>query len=130
MQDAYPGQSECESGGLAHILSRVSRHLDAMAGQVFSLEEAVGRSLPEASNTENSIIRELQTLDLLRQSLEDLALLAHHLHLHSEHLGGDLLPVSQIGQKLRLDSTRTLLHGQTTFSFEREDETLGDLDLF
>ncbi|MDW4496485.1 hypothetical protein R5H30_00710 [Sulfitobacter sp. D35] len=122
--DSVAGQAR-----LATVLSRVSRHLDGMAGQIFSLEEAVSRGMPGRA-ADHAAIRELQTLDFLRQSLEDLALLAHQLHLHADTSNVEDLPVLKIARALKLDSTRTLLDCAAGLPVVDDRATVGDLDLF
>lgn len=90
------------------VLDRLSNHLDMLAGKVLATEEAVGKALQgDKAPLENAVGR-LQTLDFLRQSLEDCAMLSLML---ATHKNGDNSAVSieQLEQRLKLEATKNLL---------------------
>ena len=114
---------------LAGVLKQISAHLDTLAANVFSIEEAVAETVSNARTTTRGSISDLQKLDFLRQSLEDTALLLHLLS-HQQHMSGTALgEVCCIASKLKLNTTQALL----SFSSEQatqKAEVSGDLDLF
>ncbi|WP_299508482.1 hypothetical protein [uncultured Roseobacter sp.] len=111
------------------ILKRVSAYLDKLAGQVFDLEETIGHAVREGKASDPQTITKLQTLDFLRQSLEDLALMTLLLGSSEKAklASGDL---QKVGEKLKLQATQTLLDGYQHHSFGEKSDAFGDLDLF
>ncbi|TMM54669.1 hypothetical protein [Sulfitobacter sabulilitoris] len=105
---------------ISPVLARVSAHLDDLAGQVQSVETTVGSLMitPDAQ-----AISQLQTLDYLRQSLEDLARLVGFLG----QPDADAAPQRAICAHLRLTSTKLLLQLGTE---DTDTTTSGDFDLF
>ncbi|WP_298912251.1 hypothetical protein [uncultured Roseobacter sp.] len=111
------------------IVGRLSSYLDKLAGQVFDIEEAIGQTLSNNSVSNKNAITDLQALDFLRQSLEDLALMT----LLLSDCGKCSVSASMlgaIGDKLKLRTTRLLLDGHEPNQFGHDQESLGDLDLF
>lgn len=113
-----------DSVTFSFVLDRLSGQLDVLAARVHETEEAVGKAL-QAGGTEASVlVARLQTLDYLRQSLEDCALLALLLA-KIKHAEETDINVEQITKKLRLESTRDLL------SQHRDaGHATGDIQLF
>ena len=59
-------------------LGNLSQHLDALSGKIFTIEEVLGTDLFSNSSDQTTVpITTLQSLDFVRQSLEDCALLTH-----------------------------------------------------
>ena len=105
------------------ILARMSDRLDALADDIHQIEQTIGGDIDGTQAKSFQVIRRLQRLDLVRQSLEDLALLSLTL---SRDPGADL-DCGTIS-KLRLDVTRTLLRPDT--ATRSSAVTVGDVDLF
>lgn len=111
------------------ILNRVAEYLDKLSGQVFDIEGTVSRTISVNGISDDSAIKNLQSLDYLRQSLEDLALLA--VTLGDSKIG----PLSDdviegVKQKLKLKSTRTLLDEVPLCKTRDTDFRCGEFDLF
>lgn len=114
------------------LMERMSDHLDLLASKVFDIEEALGKAIQEPARGQHEIetITRLQSLDFLRQSLEDLALLSCSMSKHASTLSTRDLPVGTFKDVLRLESTKKILFG-TDLSDERlQTKEGGDLDLF
>jgi len=121
----------CSEGEtLGKILARVSGHLDALAAQVFTIEQAVGATVLRSGNTSGATITEIQGLDFLRQSLEDMALLMHLLNKREKALNSGDSDLQRIAQRLKLNSTQKLLRSDVCKKRQIETETSGELDLF
>ena len=112
---------------MALALEKLSTHLDSLAGQIFSVEEALGQVLTVDTQTSNSLITKFQSLDFTRQSLEDCALLVHLLSKNDEIATMHLDDTTQACAKLKLDVTRSLI---ATRSDLAQKSTHGDFDLF
>ncbi len=111
---------------VAKTLERLSNHLDMLAGQIFSVEEALGSLLIEQPQNEKISFSKFQSLDFARQSLEDCALLLQFLS-KDPSIEVALRSKAEINGKLKLDVTRGILAS----SHETSNSTLsGDLDLF
>ncbi|MBW4708224.1 hypothetical protein KX928_10555 [Roseobacter sp. YSTF-M11] len=118
-----------EVNPLPAIVGRLSCYLDKLAGQVFDIEETIGQALTHSTESSKNTITDLQALDFLRQSLEDLALMTLLL---SDRNGKELNAkcLHGVSDKLKLKTTRSLLEGKEPGFFGAEEDTLGDLDLF
>lgn len=117
---------------MEQIMERVSDHLDSLACKVFEIEDALGRSLDgEKPYIEvGSTITRLQSLDYLRQSLEDLALMTCMVSKNSQHLNDHKLPVDRICAGLKLDTTRFVVIGRDPANMEKKQLNTGEIDLF
>ncbi|AXI46718.1 hypothetical protein C1J03_12215 [Sulfitobacter sp. SK012] len=105
------------------ILERLSTHLNFLAGRIFEVEHAIGNQsfLAEAVSSQ---ICEVQTLDFLRQSLEDMSIAAHLLS-QERQIENDFKTL--LFQQLKLDSSHAALSGEEYPSIGKQN---GDLDLF
>ena len=116
---------------LVGILHRMSRHLDDLAARVYHVEHAIGDEFSTSGPQATATIQRLQTLDLLRQSLEDLSLLVLFVSqtdgIESQNVKG----IEKLANRLSLDATKALLTPKFcparrgTLPFEE-----GDVDLF
>ncbi|MEM6941809.1 MAG: hypothetical protein AAF509_16990 [Pseudomonadota bacterium] len=110
----------------ADAMRRISAHLDGLAAEAHALEQIVGSGLGPELSTETQSITQLQRLDFLRQSLEDVALLCLLL---SDDCAG--IVNQETVQRVRLESTRALLLGTSTKAIAiTAPINSGDLDLF
>lgn len=120
-----------KSQPIVGVLHRMSAHLDDLAARVYHVEHAIGDDLLGAGPQAASNIQRLQTLDLLRQSLEDMALLTLYLSQCSDL---SMLQVKQpqiLADKLSLDVTKSLLMARLVPSpSSYTSESNGDVDLF
>lgn len=115
---------------IAHdVLKRLALYLDALAGHVFDIEETVGNTFTNKDIHDELTIKNLQVLDFLRQSMEDLALMAVFF--------GDpkIRPLNDesiqiVSNKLKLKSTRALLSQSDTGAISTLNKSDGDIDLF
>lgn len=119
--DAEPSEIALEV-----ILQRVSDHLDALAGEVHSIEHVIGSELSLTSGQSAQSITRLQRLDYLRQCLEDLAMLTLLLSNTSE---GSVC--QSLAKKLRLATSKDMFKSGKVPQLEKADDgTLGEIDLF
>lgn len=114
----------------SQVFESLSAHLDRLAEQVCDIEEALGLSLPENSTACSISITKFQSLDFIRQSLEDCALLVHFLSLNRDGNCVSDTDTSTISSKLKLDATKSILQPNKTREPERNAPSGGDLDLF
>lgn len=114
---------------IAVFLTRMSSYLDKLAGQVFDIEETIGQAVERDAVAEPPTITNLQALDFLRQSLEDLALMSTLLG-NSAKGAINLAELDHLSRKLRLKATRSLLTGEEQKDFGANRQTIDDLDLF
>ena len=112
------------------VFDNLSAHLDRLAEQVCDIEEALGLSLPENSSACSISITKFQSLDFIRQSLEDCALLVHYLSLHRKGDGVSDQDATAISSKLKLDATKNILQPNQAREPEQNAISGGDLDLF
>ncbi|WP_195822049.1 hypothetical protein [Roseobacter sp. MH60115] len=111
------------------IIERLSTYLDRLAGQVFELENTVSRTVGEKTTSDTSTITDLQGLDFLRQSLEDLALMTL-LMSRQEASRFSAADLQEVSAKLKLKATQSLLQGENHTHFGEKPDSTGDLDLF
>ena len=119
-----PRPQEIEIGP---ILERMSAHLDRLAAQVYDIENAVGAAMVAGADGSDALIRDFQTLDFLRQSLEDLALLSLLLGQIGEGLPEE--PAS-LSSRLKMEVTRLIVMGSLHRDGSQPFDDTGDLDLF
>ncbi len=116
---------------LTELLARLSRHLDALSGEVHVVEHGIGSHLSGSDLRAPRAITQLQSLDYLRQSLEDLALVAHLAGRLPEVQGHHCSGVDAIAAKLTLQRSKALLQsGQMPVPTDFADTGQGDVDLF
>jgi hypothetical protein len=116
---------ESASKDMNEVLANLASHLDAIAGQIFEIEEAVGLLLVQRVNMESSTIARLQKLDFVRQSLEDIAILSHLLKREDFFIQ---IEIESIVPKLKLEETVRVLRGSNQFVTITHDQ--GDIDFF
>lgn len=115
---------------LDQMMQRLSTHLDGLAAEVHRVEHAIGEGLGRHTD-DDAPITQLQSLDYLRQSLEDLSLLTLMLGRRCDL--GALTGVEglQIARKLRLAVTRQILLSlDPPETFGDDHRNAGNLDLF
>ena len=119
-----------QNPSLEEVLSNVSSHLDHLAERIYEIEEALGNSLA-SDQTETPSIRKLQSLDFVRQSLEDCALLAHFLSSIAPGNRPSQIDVNEVSDKLKLGATRLLLSPKNYDTVSEKRKSMrGDFDLF
>ena len=112
------------------ILGQLSDHLDGLAAHVFELERMLGDGLKPTKFSDFSTITKLQSLDYLRQSLEDVALLTCFLSESVTESPMNEIQTTSLSEKLRLKSTQMLLKGKVAPAFGQGDAHDGDPDWF
>lgn len=110
---------------LNELLGDFSGQLDKIAVQVFHVEEAIAGVLSDGRTTDFSVITKLQSLDYIRQSLEDLALLSYLLKKQGIKAKID---VQGLVSKLKLEETTRLLEGNRPH--QANGPSFGEIDLF
>jgi hypothetical protein len=118
-------QPESVRKDMNEVLANLSSHLDAIAGQIFEIEEAVGLLLVQRVNMESSTIARLQKLDFVRQSLQDIAILSHLLKREDCSIH---IEIETIVPKLKLEETVRLVTGSN--QFVTDTHLQGDIDFF
>lgn len=125
-------QTERQHVALDVLMERMSDHLDLLASKVFDIEEALGKAIGEPADGHHEVetITRLQSLDFLRQSLEDLALLSCSMSKHASIVKDGELPVETFKNVLKLDSTKQTLFEPTLSHRKLTLDEGGELDLF
>ncbi len=111
---------------LSATLQKLSAHLDLLASQVFSVEEALGAMLNSGDKNQRISITKFQSLDFTRQSLEDCALMLQILSTDPSAMT-PIKDKSGIRNKLKLDATKDLIARRLD---DLNTASSGDLDLF
>ncbi len=112
------------------LMARLSEHLKGLAAEVQQVEQVVGSTALRAQLSSQDAIVQLQSLDYLRQSLEDLTVLTMLLARSDEAGVSALQDPVQIRGRMRLGSTKALFdaplsgHALTTLN------KAGNVDLF
>ena len=111
---------EIELSELRRVLRNMADHLTKLAGEVTDVSEVVSAMLTIGSPTPTETdIRELQKMDRLEQSLDDLARLSHG-------LATDGLGLQDMLTSLRLSATQRILQDTDTVP----DAKAGHVELF
>lgn len=117
-------------GAQDQILARLARHLDGLAARVHALEHTLGTEIADLSSSSEATITQLQTLDFLRQSLEDCAMLSLLLNKHGNPSAFNSIDRSILTSKLRLETTKDLVLGSAFAKVYPVQPDGGDVDLF
>ena len=120
-----------DAEALSDVMIRLSDYLGTLGAQVRDLEHEIGEELCAKTPQLAQVITNLQSLDYLRQSLEDLARLALLLG-HAEGTGSLPFPIAaEISAKLTLNDTKVLVCSRKIpAGSETSNDGSGDLDLF
>lgn len=117
------------SSSFLGVLARLSKHLDHLSGQVFDTEEQLGELLVSVSPQKPVAMDKIQSLDFIRQSLEDCALLLHCLSdQKNDHLEPKQL-LENAHQRMKLNTTQKIVVPAND-DVERDAKTPGSIDLF
>lgn len=112
------------------LLARLSDHLDGLASEVHRVEQVVGTQASAARPAPSGAIVQLQSLDHLRQSLEDLSMLTLFLARSDETGIPGLQNPGRIRCRMRLGSTRALFDKFDQSSISAAPPNTGEIDLF
>ncbi|WP_299369538.1 hypothetical protein [uncultured Tateyamaria sp.] len=111
---------EIELSEIRRVLRNMADHLSELAGEVTDVSEVVSAMLTIGSSAPSETdIRELQKMDRLEQSLDDLARLSHG-------LATDGLGLQDMLTSLRLSATQRILQDTTAVP----DTQAGHVELF
>lgn len=108
---------------------RLSSYLDKLASQVFDLEQNIGSAVWSSNAPAPETITNVQLLDYLRQSLEDLAMLTLLLG-RSDQLETVFVELNSISESLKLDTTKSVLRGMPVVEFGSKVDDRDEVDLF
>ncbi|GFE51778.1 hypothetical protein So717_35310 [Roseobacter cerasinus] len=114
---------------VSKIQARLSQYLDKLSAQIFDVEETIGQSIGLLQSPDAQTITNLQALDFVRQSLEDLALMLLLLS-QSEKSVLNASDLCKLSEKLKLEATRAILDGDSKNYSDQTSNTPEDLDLF
>jgi hypothetical protein len=114
------------------MMTRMADHLDALAAKVFELEETLSTAIDQQDQPDQDgrTITKLQSLDFLRQSLEDLALLTCFLSKNVSEAQATRVNATTLTHGLKLDVTKRLVLPSSISSSPRPPDATGDIDLF
>ena len=124
-------QTERQEQSLSGLMKKLSCHLDTLADQTHIVEHALSDQRCPTTQQHPIVITQLQSLDYLRQSLEDLAMLT--LIIGKSGYGDDLPSalVTEVLQKVTLNDTKALLRlSDALVTAPHNNIGIGDLDLF
>ncbi|WP_299963210.1 hypothetical protein [uncultured Roseobacter sp.] len=114
---------------LSDVLYRLSVHIDKLAGQVFEVESTIGKFISSEAPTDATTILDLQSLDFLRQSFEDLSMLNLLLSQKTE-FAVDFSSPEVIAKKLKLQATKVLIVGDEDGGCRKDQARPDDIDFF
>ena len=112
---------------ISALLSRLADTLDGLAARTAQMQDDLGNFLAHAGHPSRAQLRELQRLDLIHQTLDDLRAAAH---LAAEASGrNDHIDIAALADLLRLESCRIALlqGGEAALQEERPS---GEVDFF
>lgn len=107
-------------------LLRLSSHFGDLAQQVSCIEDAVSKMHSEFHNIDQQAINSLQSLDFLRQSLEDMEQAIKFIACEDSDLGLAQCCLVCRASTLKLASSRSILLGEDLAA----EPMFGDIDLF
>lgn len=111
------------------VLKSFSSHLDGLAQQINDVEDALSITIEGKNPSNVAPIQKLQSLDYIRQSLEDSALMVHLLSQLELVHGLKINDAGAIAVKFKLEKTQELLLLCENPSLHMTKSS-GDLDLF
>ena len=115
---------------LRGLFGQLSRRLDIMAAKSFEIEEAVAKLVENNGKQGLDFVEGLQSLDYLRQALEDTAVLCHLLKIHLPKDNDGPFDAVVILSKLKLQETQDILIKKTLDPSNLVKPVSGDIDLF
>lgn len=120
-----------DARSLGRILHEVAARLETLRMQAANLEETVGSAVPGNSDMSGALIREMQSLDRVKQELFDLANVTEVL---AESTGAILVPedhIEAILKAVKLTNTRAFVAPNATPEQPvKEQYPSADLHLF
>ncbi|QDC09802.1 hypothetical protein FHY55_11335 [Oceanicola sp. D3] len=112
---------------ISALLTRLADTLDGLAARTFQMQDDLGNFLTQAGHPSRAQLRELQGLDLIHQTLDDLRAAAH---LAADAAGrNDHIDIVALADLLRLESCRIALLQGGEAALE-EERPCGEVDLF
>ncbi|MDF1872053.1 hypothetical protein [Vannielia sp.] len=122
-----PAPADAAELPMAELMARLATTLDGLAGRTAQMQQDLSRFLDGAGHPSDAQLRELQGLDLIHQTLDDLRAAAH---LAAESSGADeRICVATLAGLLRLESCRIALLSGGETALEQEQPP-GDIHLF
>ncbi|MCO6381911.1 hypothetical protein [Oceanicola sp. 502str15] len=112
---------------ISALLSRLAETLDGLASRTAQMQDDLGAFLTQAGHPTRAQLRELQGLDLIHQTLDDLRAAAH---LASDAaVRQDHIDIVALADLLRLESCRIALLQGGEAALQQEKPT-GEVDFF
>lgn len=112
---------------ISALLNRLGDTLDGLAGRTAQMQDELSRFMTEAGRPSRAQLRELQGLDLIHQTLDDLRAAAH---LAAEAADTcSRIDIGALADLLRLESCRIALLTGGAPALMQERST-GEVDLF
>ncbi|SIN89550.1 hypothetical protein [Vannielia litorea] len=112
---------------ISALLSRLADTLDGLAGRTAQMQDDLGALLTQAGQLTRAQLRELQGLDLIHQTLDDLRAAAH---LAADAAGrNDHIDIAVLADLLRLESCRIALLQGGEAALQQEQPS-GEIDFF
>ncbi|MGR3794571.1 hypothetical protein [Vannielia sp. SX4] len=112
---------------ISALLARLADTLDGLAGRTAQMQDDLGSFLTQAGHPTRAQLRELQGLDLIHQTLDDLRAAAH---LAADAAGrNDHIDIAALADLLRLESCRIALLQGGEAALEQEQPS-GEIDFF
>ena len=112
------------------VLRRLSEHLDTLSEQVFDLEQQLGYVLDPSKARNPLPLTKFQSLDFVRQSLEDCSLLLHFLSRLDSEESETETNFTEIAQKLKMNTTQAVVLPRFQNEVLSGSGETGDVDLF
>ena len=111
------------------ILARLSKHLDKLSGQIYDVEEQL--SVVLLSTAQNATtVEKLQSIDFIRQSLEDCALLVYLMRTIDIETRIPEDTLRDLMLKLKLNTTKEIVIPPKYETREQQSVSSGGVDFF
>ncbi len=114
----------------ADVLLRLSKHLDKLSGQVCDAEEHIGDLLSGMVPQRAFTFERIQSLDFVRQSLEDCALLLLYLGQLEARPEDGTNVLTDLRRRVKLDTTRNIILPAAGNDAVPRNDGSGSLEVF
>jgi len=114
---------------LSDLMHRLAQHISEMSNSVFEVEEMLGLDVTHSNRGFNLKIERVQSLDFLRQSLEDCSILTLSVSRLCREEATFSVPKRSLLAKVKLEATKALVAGEEIADAGATKRT-GEVDFF
>jgi len=98
-----------DSVQLSELLEGLTNHIDKLSARVFDLEDVIGNLIGRSECYSSLNIESAQSLDFLRQSLDDCAVLVLCVSKYYAEGSVAAIPKDHLLKRVKLDSTKSII---------------------